>query len=192
MHVDGYMVNTIPSEPNRKKVADFQSRLAARFGSNVWLTPPSTLHITLMDWIAPLVDYGEDKSTLFQRHFAEYDEAMTELTARLKPITVHFNSVRATPGAIILVGEDDGSFQSIREDFLGKIALLPGTKEPPTIIHSSLARFTTEQDLEPLVDFVNKQSELSFDHTVTHFRLVQERVAPQLEHRLIKEYPLEG
>lgn len=189
--VNGYMVNTVPNTVNRQKVADFQAKLAGHFGEGLWLTPPGTLHITLMDWIAPLVDYGEDKETLFQKHFGEYDEILTALTAHQKPITVHLDTVKATPGAIILTGEDDGSFQRIRDGFLSKVVLLPGTKQPPTIIHSSLARYTVEQDIDPIADFVAGSS-LSFDHTVTHFRLVQELIAPQLEYNLIKEYPLAG
>lgn len=189
--VNGYMVNTVPNAANQQKIAAFQERLAARFGGGLWLAPPDTLHITLLDWIAPLVDYGTDKDELFKEHFAAYDRALTELTVDQKPITVHFNTLKATPGAIILTGEDDGSFQRIREGFLGKVALLPGTKQPPTIIHSSLARYTIPQDLEPIVDFVGG-AELSFDHTVTHFRLVQEHVAPELDYTVIKEYPLAG
>ncbi|HJQ08208.1 MAG TPA: hypothetical protein VJ836_01860 [Candidatus Saccharimonadales bacterium] len=191
-HVNGYMVNTVPSLANRQKVADFQAKLADQFGKSLWLTPSGTLHITLMDWIAPLVDYGEAKDKLFKKYFAEYDEALTDLTAHEKPITVHFDMVKATPGAIILTGEDDGSFQRIRDGFLGKAALLPGTKQPPTIIHSSLARYTAEQDLGPIAEFVANNNIVSFDHTVTHFRLVQEHIAPQLNYTLIKEYSLGG
>lgn len=149
----------------------------------------TTLHITLMDWIAPLVDYGTDKYVLFKDMFPQYDKVFTDILREQSPITVHFDSLKVTPGAIILVGHDDGSFKSIRNDFLRQIKLLPNTKQPPLIIHSTIARYTTEQDLQPVIDFVAEQ-ELVFEHFVTHFRLVQEQVVPMLDYNLLKIYPL--
>jgi 2'-5' RNA ligase len=189
--VNGYMVNAIPSSANGQKVAELQAKLAAQFGDGLWLTPPTTLHITLMDWIAPLVEYGTDKETLFNNVFPEYDEVLSEILQEQPPITVHFDTLKVTPGAIILIGHDDGSFKRIRDNFLKRINLIADTKKPPTIIHSTIARYKTEQDLRPLVDFVADQ-ELVFDCAVSLFRLVQERVTPMLEYNLLKEYHLGG
>lgn len=190
--VNGYMINTVPTQENCQKVAIFQKKLAAQFGNTLWLTPPDTLHITLMDWIAPLVDYGTDKDVLFKGRFPEYDKVFTDIVRRQPPpITIHFDTLKVTPDAVILVGRDDGSFQRIRNDFLREIELLPNTKQPPTIIHSTIARYKTEQDLQPIIDFVATQ-DLSFDHIVTHFRLAQEQVVPMLDYNLLKQYPLGG
>ena len=190
-HVNGYMINTVPDTANSQKVAEFQEKLTAQFGDDLWLTPPETLHVTLMDWLAPLVDYGEDKKVLFKGLFPEYDKVFTNILRKQPPITVHFDTLKVTPGAIILVGYDDGSFQHIRNQFTGRIELLPNTKLPPTIIHSTIARYTTEQDLQPIIDFVTSQN-LTFDHVVTHFRLAQEQIVPMLNYNLLKEYPLGG
>ncbi len=187
-HVNGYMINTVPTDENCHKVAGFQEKLAAQFGDSLWLTPPETLHSTLMDWIAPLVDYGTDKDVLFKGIFPEYDKVFTKLLQQ-PSITVHFDTLKVTPGAIILVGHDDGSFRRIRDNFLRQIELLPNTKQPPTIIHSTIARYTTEQDLRPIGDLVAEQ-ELAFDHVVTHFRLTQEQIVPMLDYNLLKKYPL--
>lgn len=86
-------------------------------------------------------------------------------------------------------GTDNGEFKSIREQFLDKIELLPNTKRPPEIIHSTIARFQKEQELQPIVDFIARE-ELAFEQVVSSFRLVREAVIPQLEHELIKNYPL--
>lgn len=188
-HVNGYMINTVPSEANCQKVATFQQRLAAHFSDTLWLTPPETLHITLMDWIAPLVDYGTDKEALFKELFPGYDRVFTKLLQQQAPITVHFDTVKVTPGAIILIGHDDGSFKRIRDGFLQQIELLPNTKQPPTIIHSTIARYKTEQNMQPIIDFVATQR-LAFDHIVAHFRLAQEQIVPMLDYNLLKEYPL--
>lgn len=183
------MINTVPSEANCQKVATFQQRLAAHFSDTLWLTPPETLHITLMDWIAPLVDYGTDKEALFKELFPGYDRVFTKLLQQQAPITVHFDTVKVTPGAIILIGHDDGSFKRIRDGFLQQIELLPNTKQPPTIIHSTIARYKTEQNMQPIIDFVATQR-LAFDHIVAHFRLAQEQIVPMLDYNLLKEYPL--
>lgn len=185
----GYMLNTLPDETNRKKVAELQAMFTAKFGDVIWNTPPETLHITLMDWLAPLVEYPEDKDLLFERLFASYDAAFTEVLKVHRPIRVRFDMLKVTPNAIILIGHDMGEFQSIREGFLRKIELLPKTKQPPAIIHTTIARFRKEQDLQPIIEFVNGLG-VSFEHVVTHFRLVREVIVPQLEYEFIKEYPL--
>lgn len=75
----GYMVNTVPSEENQQKVASLQQRIAKAFGDSVWVTPRETLHITLMDWIAPLIDYRKDKDELFKDIFHSYDEVLSHI-----------------------------------------------------------------------------------------------------------------
>lgn len=185
----GYMVNTLPNSTNVQKIVELQYRLTEQFGGTIWNTPPETLHITLMDWLAPLVDYGESKDKLFKQYFPQYDAVMTRILKDYEPINVHFDTIKVTPNAIIVVGRDAGSFQSIRERFREEGGLLPGTKQAPTIIHSTIARFQREQPIQPIVDFIGKQS-LSFDYTVLYFRLVRESVTPMLAHELIKKYPL--
>lgn len=187
--VTGYMVNAVPSKENMHKTAQLQALIKAEFGDLVWNTPPDTLHITLLDWIAPRVDYGEDKSKLFEQLFAEYDAVMADILDGIKPIKVVFNEVKISPNAIFIMGHDEGQFEHIRNEFLKRVNLLPNTKLPPKIIHSTLARFQAEAPLQPIADFIAKQN-LTYEQTVDHFRLVREDIIPQLKHELLKTYNL--
>lgn len=185
----GYMLNTLPDEESRKKIADLQMKVNQRFGDIIWSTPPNTLHITLMDWVAPLVDYEKDKKILFDELFPTYDAALTQILKDYGPITVNFTEAKATPGAIIATGQDKGLFNDIRSRFLSEVELPPNTKEPPTIVHSTIARYRKRVKLEPIADFI-AQHPLTFTLKVDHFRLVREDVAPQIKHVLLKKYPL--
>lgn len=188
-HVSGYMVNAIPDDSNLQRIAEFQTELQAQFSDNLWLTPPDTLHITLLDWIAPLVDYGEDKDTLFKKHFTEYDTVLSDILQNQDSITIKFDTIKVTPGAIIITASDDGSFQHIRSQFMQRVELPPHTKLPPTIIHSTIARYITEQNLQPIEKFAASHS-MMFGQKVTHFRLVHEHVTPMLNYTLLKKYIL--
>jgi 2'-5' RNA ligase len=185
----GYMVNTRPDPEHRRQLARLQKRLTRTLGDSLWVTPPETLHITLMDWLAPLVEYRHDKDVLFKELFKTYDHALVDILKNQKPIRVLFDTLKVTPGAVILVGRDEGEFQHIRDQFLRTVSLLPGTKQPPAIIHSTVARFLREQPLQPIIGTIGRE-ELSFVQYVTSFRLVRETVIPQLEHELIKKYRL--
>ncbi len=187
--VIGYMLNATFRAKEQKEIATLQQKIAERFGSSIWITPPATLHITLMDWIAPLVDYGKSKEGLFEELFPAYDAVFTRLLKDFKQIKINFNEVKATPGAIIILGQDNGEFNNIRSRFLEEVQLLPNTKQPPVIIHSTIARYRKEMDLNPIISFL-AQHPVMFTYEVSRFRLVRENTAPQLKYQLLKEYPL--
>lgn len=64
----GYVVNAEFSAENKKKLVDLMQSMEAKFGDAVFVMPEVSLHVTLMDWIAPLVDYeGQNKDELFTR-----------------------------------------------------------------------------------------------------------------------------
>lgn len=187
--VVGSMINSCFARENVEKIVNIQNKLQQQFPQIIWNTPPESLHITLMDWIAPLVDYGEDKQDLFQKLFPKYNSVLEEILSKEYTINVHFSELRVTPKAVILVGTDNGSFQRIRDTFMEEIDLTPGTKLPPTIIHSSLARYKAESDLKP-IEYAITQLELSFYQTVSEFRLVHETVASMIQFEIIKTYKL--
>ena len=187
--VEGYVLITTPDAGIQREIAELQSMLNERFGGLVWNTPSSALHITLMDWIAPLVDYGEKKKILFEEIFPSYNATFTEILKDYRSITINFTKVVAAQGAIIVIGQDNGEFNDIRCRFLEKIKLPSNTKQPPAIIHSTIARYQKEADLEPIIDFL-AQHPLVFTHQVNHFSLVREDIAPQLKYQLLEKYPL--
>jgi hypothetical protein len=141
----GYMINTALDEVNQQPVRILQNQLVTAFGPVVWPQPVESLHITLMDWLAPLVDYGRDKDELYQQLLPDYDAVLTQLLSGAGPIAVRFHTVKVSPSAIFVVGEDGGQFSAIRKEFISKITLLPNTKQPPEIIHFTIQRRTTNQ-----------------------------------------------
>lgn len=185
---DGYMTQAEFSAVNARKVHSLVDDIQTKFGDAVFCMPEPSLHITLLDWIAPLVDYGgQDKQALFEQVRPVYDRVLSEAIAAHGPITVHFDEIRVAPTTIFVVGHDQGQFQHIREHFLRHVTLLAGTKLPPTIIHTSLARFTRAIDLVGVQDFMATKS-VDVTQKVTSFRLVHSSREPLLEFEILKRY----
>lgn len=185
----GYALNATFTPRAQQLILDLQQQLAMEFGEALWLTPPSALHITLLDWIAPLVDYRRDKGQLFQELFAEYDQVLLGVLANEQPTKVRFDQIKVGPSAIYIEGHDDGQFARIRAKFLEAVELVGGTKLPPKIIHSTLARFTSEVPLPP-IEKLAKSLEVAFIEQVDGFRLVKETLAPMLEYETVKQYSM--
>jgi hypothetical protein len=185
----GYMMNVELSDQNKQKVAVIQEQLVKKFGEGIWSAPPESLHVTLFDWIAPLVEYDEDKEVLYKKIFSEYDKVVSAALKSVDPITVTFDQIQAAPSAIFIFGHDDGQFEQIRKYFLDNIELLPNTKKPPEIVHSTISRFTKELELEPIQEFL-KSVDFSITQEITSFRLVREEIDPMLKFKLIKDYQL--
>jgi 2'-5' RNA ligase len=185
----GYMLNTGLAPEAITKVQAIQERFRQQFGQAVWLAPPETLHITLFDWIAPLVDYGQDKDALFAGNQEMYDRALQAALTAVEPIPVKFTTVAAFPAAIIIQGSDSGQYQRIREACRPTIELLPGTKPPPTIIHTTIGRFVETVDLTPVQQLASSLT-CDIDHTTSEFRLVRETKDPLVEFSVLKRYRL--
>jgi len=187
--VVGYMLNSPLSIENYKTIRELQQYFETAFGDAVWNLPLESLHITLMDWIAPLVDYGRDKDNIFREIFSEYDSTLEKLLRNIGEIPIIFSEVHVSNGGVYLTAKDEGQFASIRNEFIDKITLIPGTKQPPSIIHTTIARFTEAVDLKPIQDMIAKES-INFTQTIGYFILVRETKIPMLEREVIKTYPL--
>ncbi|MFZ2494570.1 MAG: hypothetical protein WAW60_02235 [Candidatus Saccharimonadales bacterium] len=187
---EGYMVNTVFSDENATVLDTINTQLSDELDDAVYTTTRDSLHITLLDWIAPLVDYDEtDKNLLYKRICDEYDTALEKACYNVGQIAVHFTEIRVSPSTIFIVGHDDGQFQAIRERFLDNVKLLPGTKLPPTIIHSSLARFTKEINMDAVEKAVSNHH-IDFMQHIDWFRLVHSYREPLLEFDELKRYKL--
>lgn len=187
--VTGYMLNATLDSGNRELIRVLQQQCIDAFGTVIYPLELSALHITLMDWVAPLVEYGQDKDALFISLLPQYDSVFRQLTDGLGPIRVVFDTISVSSGAIFLIGHDNGQFQAIRDDFTRRIHLISGTKQPPLIIHTSIMRFTEQIDIKLIQYFASKLS-LNFTQDVNEFRLVNEKKIPMLEYDLVKTYTL--
>lgn len=186
----GYVVNTPFRGESQLAIQILQQKFSDQFGEAIYIPEPETLHITLMDWLAPLVDYGRNKDELFGEIYAEYDKTLEESIAGINPITVTFNKIGVGREAIFLIGEDRGQYQAIRNRFLDKVILLPNTKKPPQIIHTTIARYLQPLDLAPIQDFGAAQS-IAFQHITDMFRLLRTVDTEMEAKELLKVYGLQ-
>ena len=136
-----------------------------------------------------MVDYGRNKDELFQQLRAEYTAAFKNILAGRQPIALHFNEIKITPGAVIAVATDDGSFTDIRHQFTSSIKLTEGTKPPPQFIHSSLCRYMSQVDTYQVRDTLGGES-ISFDQIVTGFKLTKELLAPMQKFEVLETFEL--
>ncbi len=187
---EGYVLNAGFSDQNIARLQQITAAIQQEYRNKVFVAPAHSLHITLLDWIAPLVDYdGVDKTTLFNSIKDDYDKNISRILADVLPISIRFTELKVSPSTIFLVGHDNGEFQTIRQQFVESIELLPNTKLPPTIIHSSLARF---KDTLPLSNIEHMVTNLTVDFTqqIDSFRLIHTTKEPMLEFEVLKTYHL--
>lgn len=187
----GYMVNTLLSEQSKDIIKSLQDTFVSEFQDAVWPTPVDALHITLLDWLAPLVEYGENKDLLFEKIQSEYSSVLSSILTTIEPIDVTFNQLLVSPSAIAVVGDEESTqrFNAIRQRFLAEINLLLETKQPPTIVHSTIIRFVGEialTDVRKVADGLT----FSFVEQVDEFQLVRETRLPMLDYTAIESYPL--
>lgn len=187
--VSGYMLNAELSKENQLIITELNREIKNKFGDLIIEQPGSALHITLMDWVAPLVSYEQSHDRLFEQVFQGYDGILTNQTNSVEAFTVNFNSIRVSPSAIFIEGRDSGQFQRIRNSFLDSTNLPPGTKQPPKIVHCTIARFNGQRPLSEILEFVDTLS-INFDQKIKEFRLIHEIEMPMLRYEVLKPYKL--
>ena len=187
----GIVVNAAFSDENTQTLLNWLMGLQAVAADGIAAPKPDALHITLLDWIAPLLPYGgQDKRELYLELRPVFGPVLKKIIADTAPIDVHFDEIQVKPDAIILVGHDAGQFRDIRELFMDSVTLPVGGKEPPVIIHSSLVRF-----VPPAIDLGSVQSyasahPLDLKQHITEFRLIETVREPLQEYRVLDTYQL--
>lgn len=187
--VTGYVVNALLSKSSQRAIREIQAAFISEFQDTIWATPEEALHITLLDLLSPLVEYGRGKDALFDTIFPKYHEVLNDTLRDRLPIDLIFEKIVVTPSAIIIVGDGQGTetIDNIREQLLRRVNLLPDTKQPPTIAHSTLMRFVGETSLEEVKRFAGSL-DISFTERIDTFQLVRESRLPMLEYTQIETY----
>lgn len=185
----GYLVNSGLSSMLQKHILEIQGALISAFGEKIWCPPVDTLHITLMDWLAPLISYSTPKDKLFEEIYPAYNDALEACLANIGRINIQFDTIRVSKSAVFAVGHDEGQINTIRQEFLRNVSLLPNTKSPPDIIHFSFARFLAQIKIDDIENVLTNCS-INATEEVESFRLIRETKLPMLEYRKIKEYLL--
>lgn len=188
----GFVINASFSLDNASKLNIWLQGLNDLVSEGIYAMTSEGLHITVLDWVAPLSDYdGADKRNLFEKLYPSYDMAFKSILDTIDPFNIEFSELRVTPGAIILVGHDNGQFQTLRNTFMEKITLPVGGKHPPAIIHSTLARFIAPEIQLSIIDDYASSHPLSLTQHVEEFRLVETRREPMQDFDVIQRYHLE-
>ncbi len=185
----GYWVGCFLSPEQQQVVAALQTALSRELPGLLWLTPPQRLHVTLFEIIMPLRDYPLDKDQLFAAHHDEIAWNLDVLFRRQPPIRIDFNAVAASPETIIITGTDDGSFERWRAEAVARPIIQQGSRTPPDIIHSSIARYVQSADLDTVRSTVAKHA-VHFQETVRSLSLCRIFRTP-MECEVLHEYALE-
>lgn len=187
---EGYVINTHFSEENLAQIMPVIQKIKDRFGDSVFCMNPQNIHITLMDWVAPLVKYGgQDKHQIFRDLRPSYEKTLSDILSQYGPITLKFRYLEIHPTTVILKAKDNLAIQQIRDEFVARVGLPPETKKPPEIIHSSICRFVEPIDLDELKKLL-KGTKIKFSQTVNEFYLKNTHREPQLDYEILKTFKL--
>lgn len=187
--VIGYVTNCPLSSENQQKVLEIQQKISKEFPELLWTPRGDQLHITIMDWIAPLVDYETDKSDFFKKIYKNYDSLLNHIISDRHVFEIKFDKIIALENAILIAGQDDGTINQIRKSFVDKANLDVRTKRPSEYVHSTIARYKKEERLEKINDYLGS-IRIDFSQKVDGFRLVKELKVPMIKFEVIKEYKL--
>ena len=172
-----------------RQMVAIQNQLVRLFGDTIWLQQPPALHGTLMEIICD-TDYGDQsRERLFKRWYTAHNQTAGEVLAGFAPFDVTFTELLVSQRAIIVKAADSLPFNEIRRALLAKTTLPGGTKQPPDITHSTLARFYKVIDLE---EAARRAAGIKVNITalVTGFALVKDLGPPDFNGKPTQMYPL--
>ncbi len=187
--ITGYAIVAFISQTGQRRIVSLLNELSRELPGMLWTMPPESLHITLLE-IIQTKPYSQDKESLYRLHKADYENVPAGVLSIHRPIKVVFDTVQASPQAIIVRGQDGGVFNAIRTQLLEGFPLPAETNAPPDIVHSSIARYEAEAELEKVQEVVRRHSVL-FEEEVTEFKLIKNVIKPLLQYEIIRTYPLE-
>ena len=176
------------SEAAQQKVTTLLEKIVERLDDSVWPMPANALHITLCEIIQPK-PYLEEKAELLKQ-LPHYQSVLEEVLATPQ-IPVAFTMIEVSPQAIIIKGKDNGTFKRIRDQLVSKLPLPNETKAPPQIIHSTIARFKKEVDLNT-VNAAIADLTINFTETVHEFELLLKTAPHLVNYTIVQRYPLVG
>jgi hypothetical protein len=187
---NGCIVVSLLSAPAQQAIIRLQTALTTQLGDILWTMPAASLHATLCEIIQPK-PYSEDKKLLYERNHTEYEIALEEVLSHYEPISVRFDTIEASEQTIIIRGDDGGVFNQIRAELIEKLPFPAETKLPPNIVHSSIARYTEEVDLENVRAIVERLN-ISFTETIYEFQFMYPIWPHLLHYDVVRRYQLGG
>ncbi len=185
-------VGHLPSEV-KASVRAIQEKLSEKFGSeSFWFPEANALHITITHIISPDGNYSEPVADIYKRVGKEATLAFERSISGVKAPMITFDAVRLFNNAIIIQGHDDGTIQQIRNKFKEYFSLPDGTRTPPAIIHSTIARYTAPLNLEMVQDFAQKELAIDATFRLEGIDLASEEKIFMQKFSTLKHYTLES
>lgn len=185
----GYIIIAPLSEENRQILHQLQDKISSRFNRiSFWFPRDDQLHITVAHIITPETMGGEAANSLYRSISNQALAALQIAIPNPLTIEVEFNSVEAFPGVIIVKGQDNGSYSELRKAFVNNFPLPEGTRLPPNIIHSTIARFYDEVELDEVANFV-EHLKVNFTQTTKDILVIRENKVFTQEYDVLKRFP---
>lgn len=186
---DEYTIAALLSQRSIVAVQKIQEQLHQQLGDAIWLTPANCLHMTVMEIICS-TDYGNtSRKQLFSEWCKQYAHIAKEVIAEFPAFTIDFTELHVSPAAIIIKTKEPGRLNELRVALLAKISLPAGTKLPPDIGHSTIARYKSEIEVE-MVENAAKSIDVAIAEPVTELGLIEGFAPPRLQPVQILRYPL--
>jgi hypothetical protein len=95
--------------------------------------------------------------------------------------TITFDTIEASPQAVIVKASDSSKFNSIRAELTANIQLPDETRTPPDITHTSIARYVKE---------IVARHRIKIEEEVTEFKLIKTEIPPLQKYEVLKTYAL--
>lgn len=185
-----YCLLALLSGNAKNQLKELLQSLQEELGERAYIMPKDTLHITLCE-IIQSKEYQENKELLYSRNAPIYENSTEQVLNQFSPVDVVFDEIVVSPQAIIIKGRDNGSFKEIRKQLVEDLPLPAETKQPPAIIHSTIARFLVEMPLDEVRN-ITKQYTIKLNETVSGFSLIHSNVSPLLAYDTIRAYSLDA
>lgn len=183
-----HSIVAMPDDETIERIVAIQHQLKSLLGDVIWLTPPHTLHITLMEVICNAEYQGLSREEHFTNWYERYNQKTKETITQFQPFEITFNELYASPAAFILKASDSDYLNTIRTRLLA-IATLPAqTKLPPTITHFTIARYNEEVNLEEVRTQTNVIS-VDFKTSIDAFKLMTD-LGPDFRPKVEETYRL--
>lgn len=186
---DEHAIVSLLSDSLVHQIVDIQKELQKRLGDVLWVPPTNCLHITLMEIICN-ADYGKvPRMQLFSEWYGTYGTAVKEVIEQYATFTLEFSDLYVSPAAIIITASDPSPLNSIRSALLANIKLPDGTKQPPRIAHTTIARFMRAVELED-VQAAAQPLQRRVTESIKAFKLIKGLGPPDFNPKEIANYPL--
>jgi hypothetical protein len=149
----------------------------------LWVSPPDSLHVTCRSLISPRDAY--DKVRYWKKIESEAELCMRRLEADVAAFSLHFNVLKLTDHAAILVADDHPSVTMARSIFATNISTPPVLAEPPNTIHTTLCRYKDPSKLANDLPRLLSQLQPTIAAEIGTAVLVRELIYPSLQNEIV-------